>query len=122
MDLTEEWAKTGEGSKLLTACLMVRKEFAQQHPEAVSQLLKDYETSAEWVNSNVDEAAKLAEQYIGIKEGVAKKAIPLCNIVCITGEEMKTASAQYLKVLFEQDPSFTGGAMPGDGFYYINAK
>ena len=119
MDLTEEWNRTGGDGKLLTACLMVRKDFAAEHPDAVEKLLKEFSGSVEWVNSNVDEAAALAEKYIGIKEGVAKKAIPLCNVVCITGSDMKTDASGYLKVLFDQNPSFVGGKMPADDFYYI---
>lgn len=119
MDLTEEWNKAGGDGKLLTACLMVRKEFAEQNPEAVETLLKEFTDSVNWVNSNVDEAAALAEKYIGIKEGVAKKAIPLCNVVSITGADMKTDASGYLKVLYDQNPSFVGGKVPEDSFYYI---
>lgn len=35
-------------------------------------------------------------------EGAAKKALPVCNITAITGEEMKKALSGYLNVLFEQ--------------------
>jgi len=58
------------------------------------------------------------EQGIIAKEPLAKKAIPNCNITCITGKEMKEALEGYLKVLFEQDPKSVGGSLPGDEFYY----
>ncbi len=116
-DLAEEWDKLGEDSKMVTACLMVRKEFADAHPEAVANLLKEYEASAKWVNSNVDQAAELTEKYISIKAAVAKKAIPLCSVVCITGAEMKTAAEGYLKVLFDFKPAAVGGKLPADDFY-----
>ena len=119
MDLTEEWNKAGGDGKLLTACLMVRREFAEQNAQTVETLIREFTDSVNWVNSNVDEAAALAEKYIGIKEGVAKKAIPLCNVVSITGAEMKTDASGYLKVLFDQNPSFVGGKLPEDSFYYI---
>ena len=51
--------------------------------------------------------------------GVAKKAIPACNIVCMTGEEMKAAAEKYLTVLFELNPDAVGGAMPEESFYYL---
>ena len=41
------------------------------------------------------------------------------NIVCITGEEMKTALSGYLDALVAQDPKAVGGKVPGDDFYYI---
>ena len=118
MNLTEEWDKVSDGSKLITACLMVRKEFAEENPEAIELLIKEYTASAQWVNSNIDDAAKLAEEQIGIKEGVAKKAIPLCNIVSIYGDEMKASAEEYLKVLFDQNPASVGGKLPDNDFYY----
>ena len=119
-DLTEEWNKTRGDGKLMTACLMIRREFAEQNPKAVETLLKEFTDSVNWVNTNVDEAAVLTEKYINIKEGVAKKAIPLCNVVSISGTEMKNDASGYLKVLFDQNPSFVGGKMPADDFYYIS--
>ena len=118
-DLSAEWDKLGEDSKMITACLMVRKEFADEHPEAVEALLKEYAASSAWVNSNVDEAAALTEKYIGVKAAVAKKAIPLCNIVNITGAEMKSAVSSYYKILFDQNPASVGGSLPADSFYYV---
>lgn len=32
---------------------------------------------------------------------------------------MKTDLSGYLQVLYDQDPSSVGGALPGDDFYYI---
>ncbi len=52
---------------------------------------------------------------------VAQKAIPACNIVCITGADMQQKLSGYLNVLFEQNPKAVGGALPADDFYY-NAK
>ena len=31
---------------------------------------------------------------------------------------MKSATAGYLKVLFDQNPKSVGGTLPGDDFYY----
>ena len=58
---------------------------------------------------------------IGIveKAAMAQKAMPLCNIVCITGEEMKQALSGYLEVLSGQDAKSIGGTLPGDDFYYL---
>ena len=49
---------------------------------------------------------------------VAVKAVPNCNIVFITGEEMKQKLSGYLKVLSEQNPKAIGGMLPADDFYY----
>ena len=52
------------------------------------------------------------------KAAIAKKALPNCNIVCLTGDELKTNASAYLQVLFDADPKAVGGAMPGDDFYW----
>ena len=117
LDMTAEWATVG--STLITGGLIIRTAFLEEHPEAVATFLEEYAASTQYVNENVEEAAALVEQYIGVAAGVAKKAIPACNIVCLTGEEMKAAAEKYLTVLFELNPDAVGGAMPGEGFYYL---
>lgn len=99
--------------------LVVRTEFAKEHPEAVAAFLKEYAASTQYVNENVSEAAQLVAQYDIVEAAVAEKAIPYCNIVCITGEEMKSSVQGYFQVLFDQNPQSVGGALPGDDFYYL---
>lgn len=119
MDLTEEWDALGKGSQLNTAGLIVRTEFAKEHPEAVAAFLEEYAASTEYVNANVKEAAQLVGQYDIVDAAIAEAAIPYCNIVCVTGEEMKTSVDGFFQVLFDQNPKSVGGTMPGDDFYYL---
>lgn len=119
LDLTEEWAKLDNGSMCITAGLIVRKEFAEKYPQQLAAFLEEYSASTQWVNENVEDAAVLVEKYDIVKAAIAQKAIPYCNIVCITGEEMKTATAGYLEILMEQNPQTVGGTLPGDDFYYV---
>lgn len=119
LDLTAEWDALDNGSQLNTAGLVVRTEFAQENPEAVAAFLKEYAASTEYVNANVSEAAQLVGQYNIVDAAVAELAIPYCNVVCITGEEMKTSVEGYFQVLFDQNPQSVGGTMPGEDFYYI---
>ncbi len=103
---------------MITGVLVVRREFAQAHPELVDAFLDRYAASVEWVNANVEEAAALVGQYDIVPEAVARQAIPACNIVCIRGQEMATALGGYLNVLFAQNPRAVGGTVPGDDFWY----
>ena len=122
LDMTEEWAKLQEGaenpSAMLTGVVVARKEFVEQNPEVVNAFLDSYKASVEFTNANVDEAAAIIAAYDIIPEGVAKKAVPYCSIVCIEGAEMQTKLAGYLNVLFEQNPAAVGGTLPNDDFYY----
>ena len=118
LSISDEWEKVGNSSLCTTACILVRKGFAEENPQAVEKFLADFAESAAWVNENVDDAAAACGQYEIVKEPIAKKAIPQCNIVCITGSEMKDALGGCLNVLFEQNPAAVGGALPDDAFYY----
>ena len=63
-------------------------------------------------------AALCEEQGVVAKAAIAKKALPNCNIVCLTGDELKADASAYLQVLFDADPAAVGGALPGDDFYW----
>ncbi len=119
LDLTEEWNKLDNGSQLMTAGLLVRTAFAQENPQAVEAFLEEYAASTAYVNENVADAAQLVEKYDIVKAAVAEKAIPFCNIVCLTGTDMADSVKGYLQVLYDQNPAAVGGEMPGDDFYYV---
>ena len=118
LSVSDEWEKAGNSSLCTTACILVRKGFAEENPQAVEKFLADFAESAAWVNENVDDAAAACGQYEIVKEPIAKKAIPQCNIVCITGDDMKQALYGCLGVIFDQNPKAVGGTLPGDNFYY----
>lgn len=122
LDMNEQWAAVqGEGgSRLVTGVTVVRNEFLEENEKAVKNFLAEHEESTKNINEDVEHGASLAvEAGIIAKEPIAKKAIPNCNITYIDGEEMKQALSGYLNVLFEQDASSVGGALPADDFYYI---
>ena len=120
IDITAEWDAASAGKSALSmGCLVVSSEFAEKNPEAVDAFLKEYAASVNFVNTEVDEAAALIAEYgIVASAYIAKKAIPSCNIVCITGDEMKNATGGFLQVLFDSNPVSVGGKMPEDDFYY----
>ncbi len=121
IDLTKVWGESvDDGSQSVTGITIVRSAFAAEYPAAVADFLERHAASVEAVNADPAAAAELVVQA-GIieKAPIAEKAIPACNVVCITGEEMHDALAGYLQVLYDADPSSVGGAMPGDDFYYL---
>lgn len=120
ISLTDVWKETPDsnGSQLVTGVTIVRKEFYEQYPEAVEAFLQEHGESVDAINADAETGAELVvKQGIIEKAPVAQKAIPLCNIVCISGEEMKTALDGYLQVLYDQDPVSVGGTLPDQDFY-----
>lgn len=120
-DMTQEWrAVQGEsGSELVTGVTIVRNEFLQENKAAVDKFLEEHMASADYANTNVEEAAELvAAQGIIEKAPIAQKAIPECNLTYMEGEQMEAALSGYLQVLFEQAPESVGGSLPAEEFYY----
>ncbi len=122
MNLTDEWDKLdGHAGTLVQGCVVVRKAFADAHPETVERFLTAYKSSVEYVNTNINvaEAARLIEKHgLFAKAAVAEKAIPKCNIAYLDGAEMKAAMTAYLTVLQGINANAIGGKLPDDNFYY----
>lgn len=120
LSLTDAWNEVSDdGSSLVTGVTVVRKAFAEEHSARLAQFIDESADSVAFVNANVEEAASLVESLDIVKAAVGKQAIPRCNLVSITGEEMQEKLSGYLNALYEFDPSLVGGQLPDAEFYYI---
>lgn len=118
LDMTAEWDKVAD-TQLITGVTVVRKAYAEEHPDVVAAFLADYAQSVNAANTDLDGTAALCEeQGVVAKAAIAKKALPNCNIVCLTGEELKADVSGYLQVLYDADPAAVGGTLPGEDFYW----
>ena len=118
LDMNTEWEAVA-GSKLVTGVLVARTDAVERDPAAFQAFLDGYAASVDTANTDLEGTAALCEEYgIVPKAALAQKALPECNIVFETGDEMKTDLVNYFQVLYDADPSSVGGAMPDDGFYY----
>lgn len=119
LDLTAEWDALDNGSAMITGVAVARRAFVEEHPETVKCFLQYYAQSVDWVNANPAEAAELIAAY-GIIESaaIAEQALPHCNIVCLTGQEMYEKLSGYLQVLSAAAPEAVGGELPRDDFFY----
>ncbi len=129
ISLSDVWDSLENGSQLTMGCVVVRTAFAQEHPEAVDAFLNEYAQSIDYmadpvnmaVSSNLNPAQLVANYGIAPSAAIAGKAIPQCNLVCITGADMRATIQGYYEVLYAADPAAIGGAMPDDAFYYLDA-
>ena len=118
LDLTKEWDALDNGSSLITGVIVARREVVEEDPAAVNEFLKEYAASVEWVNANTADAAALIGEYGIVDAAVAEKALPYCNIVCLTGADLLEALPGYLEVLYNADAAAVGGEMPDNSFYF----
>lgn len=120
LDLSEEWSKIpgNENSDLVMGCLIVRNELLKNNKAAVDAFLAEYSESTAYANNNISETALLSDEFGILPSAVVSKAIPSCNIVYITGDEMKQKVSAYLTTLYDANPASIGNVLPDDGFYY----
>ena len=95
VSLSEAWDALDNGSRCVTAGVVVRTEFAE-----------------------AADAGEICGALNIVKPPIAAKAIPNCNLVCLTGEEMISAATGTLETLFALNPSAVGGALPGEDFWF----
>lgn len=118
IDLNDAWAEVSPDSALITGVIVARKSFVEENREAVDSFLEQYRESTDFANTNTAEAAELVGHYDIVPAKVASIALPECNIVCVTGDELENDLSRYLEVLYNANPTSVGGQLPGEDFYY----
>ncbi len=120
LDLTKEWDSLNTSGILTMGCVVVRSDFAKNHPIEVMAFLDEYGASINFTKQNPSQAAELCAKYAIVPSAaVAEKAIPDCNLIFISGQDIRPAIEGYLKVLYDFNPKSIGGNMPGDNFYSL---
>ena len=119
LDLTKEWEAINGENTLVQGCLVVNTAWAASHPDELAKFLADYKTSVEYVQTGTEEAINtIVSAGILPKAGIAKKALPSCNLCYIAGADMKPVMNTFCQKIFDYDAKSIGGAMPTDSFYY----
>ena len=119
VDLNSEWSSVTSESALVTGVTVVRNEIIENHPDMMDVFLKESALGVDNVYSDPAAAAELiVNMGIVAKAPIAEKAIPYCNMVCITGSGMKDLLSGYLQTLFAENSKAVGAQMPDDAFYY----
>lgn len=119
LDLTGEWSEIAP-CELVQGVLVVRKAFADEHPEIMNEFLNNYKKSVEFTLENPAEASEIIAEY-GIipKPQLALKALPNCHIICLDGNDMKNIILPMLQILFDANPKSIGGKMPDENIFYM---
>lgn len=122
IDLTQAWDEVtqGERGNLITGVTIATAGTVAEKRDAIDVFLERHARSAAIAQSDPE---AIAEEVValGIIDDlkIAEAAIPRCNVVCLTGQEMKDALSAYLAVLEQQDPTSIGGTLPAEDFYLL---
>ena len=118
LSANELW-KAHNDAEIVQGVYVVRRAFLEANHAAVEQFLLDAKGSVTRVLSDENAAEAVVELGVIGQVPIAKRAIPNCNIVLITGGKMKELVSAMLETLYQADPKSVGGALPSDDFYYI---
>lgn len=120
LDLTTEWSRAvTDGSRLMMGGVIARRDFVEQHPDAVKTFLREYSASIDAARADADTTSALCAQYGIIPDAaVAKQALPRLNLTFLAGEAMQAGLGGYFQVLYDANPAAVGGSLPDAGFYY----
>jgi ABC-type nitrate/sulfonate/bicarbonate transport system substrate-binding protein len=122
LDLTKEWETLNGENTLVQGCLVINTAWAAEHLNEVAKFLADYKGSVESIKSGNDEAINtIVNAGILPKAGIAKQALPNCNLCYVAGNEMKPMMNAFCEKIFDYDPKSIGGKMPTDAFYYTSS-
>lgn len=121
IDLTTAWeeATGGDRGSIVTGVTIAKASTIDAHPEVIDEFLRRHAASTEVA---LTDPAAIADEVVELgivgNATMAEKAIPACNVVCLTDQAMKDALSGYLEALYAQDPASIGGALPKSDFYY----
>ena len=119
LDFQKEWQRVEkQGATYPQTCIVVRKQFAYEHPAALRNFLKDFNMSINWVNNNPKPAGRLAEKYVQISPLAVEKGLKRTNLKFNDAFKIRAEIGRFLQRLVEFAPESVGGKVPDEGFYY----
>ena len=122
LDINAMW-KESFGYDLPMGVIACRAEIADNRADDLGYFLREYNKVLEGYNADKDAAAEtIANAGILPAAGVAKAAMPRCNIMLETGiAHAKDILTPLYETLFSFNPQSVVGSIPGDDFYFNSA-
>ncbi len=119
LDINALW-KEAFGFDLPMGVVACRAAVAEERPDDIVYFLSEYSKVLELYQSDKDFAADtIAGMGILPAAGVAKAAMPRCNIMLETGfDACKSILTPLYETLASYNPQAVGGSIPADDFYF----
>lgn len=119
LHIRDLWESAGYGTDFPMTLCVIRKGYAEKHPDTVHAFLAAYQDSVKRTIANPSESGKLVEDSgLGLKSQLASKAIPECNLVFISSADGRSSIEKLLSVFIDFSPESVGGKIPDEGFYF----
>ena len=110
-------AATGRGPDIPMAVLIIRDSLRARAEALPQRLFAELRRSTDWVNRNPTSAARLGEDYLGLRGPILERAIPFMNLSVRSPAEARDHLAFFYGLLAAESADLLGGHLPDDGFY-----
>lgn len=119
LDINALW-KDSFGYDLPMGVLICRGAVAESRPGDIDFFLDAYLAGVKSLESDTDAACRIIEeQGILPSAGIAKDALPRCNIMLETNyDKLSAILTPLFETLYESNPKSVGGKIPGEDFYF----
>ncbi len=119
LDFQKEWQRVEKQSTAYPqTCIVVRQQFAKEHPEALRSFLKGLAASIDWTNRNPKEAGILAEKYVQISALSVEKGLKRTHLKYDEAFKYRKVIESFLDRLVGFAPDSVGGKVPDEAFFY----
>ncbi|MEA1876901.1 MAG: ABC transporter substrate-binding protein [Bacteroidota bacterium] len=118
VDLNNEWKKNHISGIPQTA-LVAHKDLIRNQPQLLDKIIREVSASCSSANKNPYKTAELCVKYnILGEEDAALQAIPRCNILPVTGENILKPLNTYLQIFYNFNPLSIGEQLPDEDFIF----
>ncbi|HBF39096.1 MAG TPA: ABC transporter substrate-binding protein [Firmicutes bacterium] len=119
LDFQKEWQRVEKQETTYPqTCIVVRKQYAKEHPEAFQSFLKELAASIAWTNRNPRQTGILAEKYVQIAALSAEKGLQRTHLEYDEAYRYRSVIDSFLERLVGFAPESVGGKVPDEGFFY----
>ncbi|NMA51792.1 MAG: ABC transporter substrate-binding protein [Peptococcaceae bacterium] len=117
-DFYSDWqSAAGSSAKLSQTGMVVRNDFAKEHPQIVHDFQQAYAQHLEATVADPASVAPLVEQYLNMKAPVFVQSMSRTRLQFVPASSAKDDVNTYLKALLDISPDLVGGKLPDEKFF-----
>lgn len=117
LDLADQWRASTPSAGLPASCLVVRRQYAKDHPDVVAALEQHCLAAADRVAADPSPLADELSELSGAPVEIVADVVARLGVSVATVDAARADVTTLLETLTEAEPRSTGGGVPGDAFF-----
>ncbi len=119
LDVQSEWRRF-YGAAYPQTAVVVRRDFADDHPEAIAEALDVVESGWDRIlTSPLDDTLAPAWSALGISPAIVEAALGRFNARYLASSDAQEELDAFFRILATFDPRAVGGSVPDESIYYL---